>query len=112
MDNILSKEKFIATINGLKEYDVFENELNGLIRKYAEGYVIISDVSFLLINTLEKMYEDANKWINYFCYELEFGNKYEPGMIEDFHGNEIKLQTPEDLYNLLMLELKLKYGGE
>lgn len=112
MDNILSKEKFIATINGLKDYDVFENELNDLIRKYGEGYVILSDVSFLLINTLEKMYEDDNGWISYFCYELEFGRKYKPGMIKESNGDEIKLQTPEDLYNFLINELKLKYGGE
>lgn len=112
MDNILSKEKFIATINGLKDYDVFENELNDLIRKHGEGYVILSDVSFLLINTLEKMYEDDNGWISYFCYELEFGRKYKPGMIKESNGDEIKLQTPEDLYNFLINELKLKYGGE
>ena len=113
MDNILSKEKFIATINGLKEYDNFEIELNDLIRKYGEGYMILSDVSSLLIKTLEKMYEDCdNGWISYFCWEIEFGGKYEPGMIKDYHGNEIKLQTPEDLYDILMLQLKLKYGGE
>lgn len=112
MDNILSKEKFISTINGLKKYDNFENELNDLIRKYGEGYVILSDVSFLLIDTLEKMYEDDNGRISYFCYELEFGRKYEPGMIKESNGDEIKLQTPEDLYNLLINELKLKYGGE
>lgn len=112
MDNILSKEKFIATINGLKEYDNFEDELNRLIYKYGEGYVILSDVSFLLIEALRKMYEDDNGWISYFCYELEFGGKYEPGMIKERNGDEIKLQTPEDLYNLLINELKLKYGGE
>lgn len=112
MDNILSKEKFIATINGLKEYDVFDNELNDLILKYGEGYVILPDTNFLLVTTLEKMYEDDSGWISYFCWDLEFGGKYEPGMIKESNGNEIKLQTPEDLYNLLINELKCKYGGE
>lgn len=112
MDNIFSKEKFIETINGLKGYDNFEDKLNNLIHKYGEGYVIFSDISFLLIETLEKMYEDDNGWISHFCYDLEFGRKYKPGMVKERNGDEIKLQTPEDLYNLLMHELKRKYGGE
>lgn len=113
MDNILSKEKFIAIINEIKKFRNFEDSINDFIAKNCDdGYIILPNFVYAIISVLEKMFEDETQWIDYFCWEIEFGGKYEPGMIKDYQGNEIKLQTPEDLYNLLMLELKLKYGGE
>lgn len=44
---------------------------------------------------------DKDEWIEYFCFELNFGKKWEPGLIRDDNGLDIVLQTPEDLYDLL-----------
>lgn len=113
MDNILSKEKFVKVINSLKNLREFESELNNLIcRRCDDGYVSFPDSSFIAICVLEKMFEDDSQWIDYFCWELEYGEKYEPGMVEDGKGEEIKLQTPEDLYDMLINNLKIKYGGD
>jgi len=40
--------------------------------------------------------------LDYFIYDLDFGNNWKTGDITDTNGNDIKLQTNEDLYDYLM----------
>lgn len=50
---------------------------------------------------LSLIFCDEGKWIDYYVYELNFGESYQPGMVERADGTEIPLETVEDLYNLL-----------
>ena len=45
--------------------------------------------------------KDKDEWIDYFCFELDFGKKWKEGVITEKDGTDIILKTPEDLYNLL-----------
>lgn len=54
-----------------------------------------------LIKLLEHISGDKHKWIDYWVYELQCGDKYERGMIKEKNGKNIKLKTEEDVYNLL-----------
>lgn len=56
----------------------------------------------LVVNILQSAMEDKNDWIGYWLYDLEYGNKYKPGMIKDKNKKNIKLKTVNDLYNLLI----------
>jgi hypothetical protein len=53
------------------------------------------------ITLLEDYFQDKSEWIGYWIYELNYGRDYKPGMIT-IDGNDFKLKTEEDLYNLLM----------
>ena len=45
--------------------------------------------------------KDKDEWIDYFCFELDFGKKWKEGVITEKDGTDIILKTAEDLYNLL-----------
>ena len=47
------------------------------------------------------MGDEASGWIPFWLYELDCGKDWEPGSVEDDNGNEIKLQTIQDLWNVL-----------
>lgn len=57
-----------------------------------------SSVVFLLKRIMRDQYE----YIDYFIYELDYGRKYEAGMITDENGEDIDLRTPELLYDFII----------
>lgn len=50
--------------------------------------------------------KDAVENIDYFIYELDYGRKYEPGMITDENGHDIDFSSAEKLYDYLIGEVK------
>ena len=85
-NNILSKDEFVAIMNQ-------------------------PDCSVGLLHTLSKMFTTNNDsdgcvWIEYFVFELDFGRDYVKGLIQDKDGNEIMLRNAEDLYDLLITNMK------
>lgn len=54
-----------------------------------------------LFRILETENNDNDNWIQYFCYELDFGKKYEEGSIVSENNENIDLSTIEKLYNFL-----------
>jgi hypothetical protein len=61
-----------------------------------------STVVFLL----RKLLKDAVENIDYYIYELDYGRKYEPGMITDENGHDIDFSSAEKLYDYLIGEVK------
>lgn len=58
-----------------------------------------------VIDLLESLTNDSdNQWIGYFVFELDCGKGYKDGSITDKDGEIIKLQTIDDLWNLLQSE--------
>lgn len=43
----------------------------------------------------------AQDWIDYYCFDLDWGTHWRPGAVKDAAGNDIPLKTLEDLYRLL-----------
>jgi hypothetical protein len=50
-------------------------------------------------------YDDViiRDWIEYYCYELDFGRQHQLGDVEE-NGVSISLGTPEELYDFLFEE--------
>ena len=44
---------------------------------------------------------DQYEYIDYFIYELDYGRKYEPGMITDESGQDIDIHTSKLLYDFI-----------
>lgn len=42
--------------------------------------------------------------LDYYCFELNFGHSWRPGMITDENGNDIPCRNAEDLWNMIMKE--------
>ena len=101
----ITKGDFINYIKAVQNVWDFQNEVLDLARKYAP----YSDLGILdypscdneLIELLEKVTNDTDHWIPYFCYEVDFGREWQPGDTEDEDGNSIPMRTIEDLWEAL-----------
>lgn len=104
---MLSKEQFINAINEVHAVSKYQRGLNNFFRKNGvDGYIFQPDCTATVINILHIIMgeKDKNEWISYFCFELDYGEKWKVGTIKDENGNDIVLQTAENLYELLMRE--------
>jgi hypothetical protein len=98
---MIDKEVFCNIINEIKRHTEIQDKVNKELRTFDFMGVGYGDYEGILVNLLEDIFKDKSEWIGYFLYELEFGSKYKDGMITDKNGENVKLATPEDLYNLL-----------
>ena len=99
---MLDKDTFIKYMNEIiKQYDTIE-ELYECLDKFfgatCEGLISnIMSVS-LPIKILADAMNDTNGWIEYYIYESDCGRSTDEVFIDD---KEIKLETPDDLWNIL-----------
>lgn len=100
----MDKKRFVKAINSICQTREFEDKLKDLYYKYS-GSIIIGTQStciYSLIAALAIIFEDQDRWIDYYVFELDCGKKYRAGMITDKNGNNIDLSTPETLYEFLI----------
>lgn len=108
----MSKESFCKVMDDYKFMWNFTDEMNELFRKYkSDGEVYPPMCTETVIDLLEFIFNDKNQLIKYWIWELGFGVDYEDGDVKDPDGSIIPLKTTEDLYNLLVRNMK-ENGGE
>jgi hypothetical protein len=102
----MTKELFIETMNALTEqyeHDIkcvraFEVILpNSHISMYDDSRLYSQIIKILRI----QMDDDTDvSWIDYYVDELDFGRLWKPGKVV-IGEKDVRLETPEDLWNLL-----------
>ena len=107
----ITKEEFTRAINALQTQSNYDKEW---AKKVGEVFPAAFDANLLynnrevtegLISLLESLTGDEEtKWIDYFMYECDFGNKELECRHED--GTTFILKTPEDVYDLLESNMK------
>lgn len=110
----MTKELFIKSIEALKnQYKHDKKCAMALIEVFPESSSenLLYDNHFVnnaLLEILKVQMEDNHKdsWIEYYCFELNFGKKNDILKIYDKEKKEIPLKTAEDLWNLLQSEIK------
>lgn len=103
----MSKESFYKVIDDYKTMFDFTDEMNELFDKYqTDGNIYPPMCTESVIDLLEFIFDDKNHWISYWVWELEFGKRYEDGKIKDENGEDIPLRSVEDLYDLLIRNMK------
>lgn len=111
-DGIMSKETFCEVMRNYKTMFEFTDEMNDLFNKYKmDGEIYPPMCTEIVIDLLEYIFNDVGEWIQYWTFELGFGKEYEDGYVKDSDGGIIPLKTAEDLYNLLIKNMK-ENGGE
>ena len=103
----LTKDQFVRVINDIKENEEKINRINDVLRENCEDAVYCPpSLHHTLLDLLQELFNDElTDWIGYFIYDLDFGQKWEPGMVTD-NGKDIPLKTAEDLYDLLIKNLE------
>lgn len=110
----LTKKMFCEIIERLRDASDLQDKVNALFRESRENVELdfmnaaalqISHESSV-VKLLEVLMDDVDDIygsnISYFIYELDYGRKYEPGMITDENNKEIDLSTAEKLYDYLV----------
>lgn len=106
----MNKANFCRIINELREGERLQDKVASAVRQYnnivhsdyPEPFGMVISHSILVVELLAEIMDDKMGDIEFFCYELDFGRKYEPGMITDEEGNGIDLSSPERLYDTLI----------
>ncbi|MCD8212184.1 MAG: hypothetical protein LUC17_04075 [Oscillospiraceae bacterium] len=101
---MLTREEFCDIIRNIEEVESYTDDLNEVFHKHqVDGYLFQPSCEVDVVKLLCKIFNvpDYDNAIEYFCYELAFGKKYEEGSIVDTDGKEISLATASDLYDYL-----------
>lgn len=100
----MNKELFLEIMSEVQKTYEYQEGLNDFLKKQdVDGYIYQPDC---VCSTLKLMHyifgeKDADEWISYFCFELDFGKKYKDGLVKNAYGDDIVLKTLDDLYELL-----------
>lgn len=107
--NILREKEFVDIINRLQEASDLQGQVDKLFRNSRENIendfcnaaaLQISHESSVVF-LLKRIMRDQYEYIDYFIYELDYGRKYEAGMITDENGQDIDIHTPKLLYDFI-----------
>jgi hypothetical protein len=109
MSFTISKELFIESIGAIEKQKIHDRKCSDAFRvilphDYVSGYDN-SCVVEQLIKVLKIATNDNHKdsWIDYFIWELDFGNLYKEGCVT-INDKNFTLKTASDLWDLLNFE--------
>ena len=106
---ILSEKEFVDVMNRLREASDLQEEVDKLFRNSRDNIendfcnaaaLQISHESSVVF-LLKRIMRDQYEYIDYFIYELDYGRKYEDGMITDENSQDIDIHTPDLLYDFI-----------
>ena len=105
----MEKQTFIDCINALEKQtrqDIDNSILLSKVFKDSHSANLLPDnhlLTNIIIRILQEEFKDksAYSWIEYYCYELDFGHESWRLKAHDENKKEIPLSNPEQLYNLL-----------
>lgn len=109
---VLSREKFVEVIDGLRDREDAARELNKFLRSRREfseaadffsGEALVSSNTQTVIDVLGAMFGD-DETIGYFCFEIDYGRNWQPGMVLE-GGRDIPMRDAGELYDYLVSRL-------
>jgi hypothetical protein len=99
--SVISKVEFVRCIDDIARDERLLQKINDLFcADHRDVWLCgVSDVAIRLIEVLEKMFDDKDHWISWFCWENDFGEG--DGYWWDQDGNEGYIKTAGELYDFL-----------
>lgn len=105
-----SKKFFKECLKAIRKQQRFDRECAYSIKRLFPSAFeanLIYDNSIVieqLIKVLKVAFNDnhGHSWIDYFIWELDWGNRNKELNVTDENGNDIPLSNDSDLYNLLI----------
>ena len=103
----MNKELFVSTFNSIqKQIEIDRKNSSMLQEMFPDDSIYCGYNNSELFNALNKILKESMKdeynWIDYFMYELDFGEKYKHGRATESDGSIIDLSNAERLYEFLI----------
>ena len=104
----MDKKTFCQILKTLENADNFHDKISNACFEYSTQ--ACTDVTIFglglgledtIVKLLAEIMGDTSDDISYFCWELDYGTKWEPGMITDQNGADVDFSTAEKLYDYL-----------
>lgn len=106
MLDTMTKEKFIYYIKEIQSYEKKVRNINDVMAKNCEDNIYCPpSLEHVVVDMMEEAFNDSNKLIDYFIYDLRFGHKWFPGLVLR-DGSKAKLETEADLYDRLIEQME------
>lgn len=100
----MDKELFVSTMAKIEELNQEQEMFNDVLRKldpeFGGGYINSKAID-TLINLLKVLVNDEYDNIGYYIWELDFGKKYEDGMITSADGEILKMSNAGELFDFI-----------
>lgn len=112
----MDKDRFCKIINQLKASEEMCGRINEIIYEYSNvlctdfvnGYTFDGFHSSIVVELLEEILGDKYETVSWWCWETNFGKGKDKFGVEPIitldAGTEIRLNTPEELYDFLIQE--------
>ena len=101
----LSFEDFSTMINNVLTMWDYCDAIEKINEKYGFPSTFEHDLYVTMYDDIIKLLgitlNDEEHWIEYWLFDLDCGNAYVDGAVVDDNGNNIKLETLEDLWMFL-----------
>jgi len=108
---IFSKEYFVETMEEIKKQVRHDKNCHEAFKVILpDDYVTYYKNDFVvnqLLKIVKEAFNDNNSysWIDYFIWDLDFGDKYKEGMVKVSSKN-FQLKSISDLWDLLHLDIR------
>ena len=110
---MIKKEHFINIMDRLKCTRDTQEKIDKIIQESKD--FMITDFTYaaslmichedIVIELLEKIFDDTEDIISYWIYELKFGTTYKDGCVSELDGTIIDISTADKLYDYLVKEM-------
>lgn len=106
---MLSKEIFVEMIEFIRDRSDAQDKISNLFKNEFEDSIFWPYMKYevkmckLLTHIMQ---DEETEWIDYFCWERDFGRDTTLGEVREADGTPIPFKTAEDLYNLLVDNIK------
>lgn len=101
----ISKDKYVKLVENIKNFENTINEASSIIRKATnrDWDIFYPTETFILIELVDELISGNDKYDDtyYFCFELEYGLDYKPGMVVDSDNNEIDFSTADKVFGYM-----------
>jgi len=103
---IMNKELFEKYLNSVIEFDEFIDRLYEIGIDLTECDIVMKFLSNYISILEDACGDSINGWISYWLYDLDKGKDWKCDCIIDGDGKEVKLETIDDLYDVLVENMK------
>ena len=81
--------------------DLFNKSRENIENDFVNGASLQISHESTVVKLLKFIMNDQDDLIGYFIYELDYGRKYEAGMIQDENGKDIDISSSEKVYDYI-----------
>lgn len=103
---IPDRKQFCELLKAMEDIDKKQNKICSVLEETCDdSSLFLPSMNGKIISYLTECFHDKSEWIWYFIYDLNYGKDWTPGTIT-LSGKDCRLNTYDDLYDLLIENIK------